>query len=64
MVYMNKIRSVDFPIVKRNRRYIGFTNGLLDIVSGEILGEDVLESGEKARMNGKVPRTNDCGSVF
>lgn len=45
MVYMNKIRSVDFPIVKRNRRYIGFANGLLDIVSGELVGDHVLEHG-------------------
>jgi hypothetical protein len=45
MVYMNKIRSVDFPIVKRNRRYIGFSNGLLDIVNGELVGDRVLEHG-------------------
>ncbi len=31
MIYMHNIDSVDFPFVKRNKRYIGFANGLLDL---------------------------------
>jgi hypothetical protein len=43
MIFMNKIRSVDFPIVKQNRRYIGFSNGILDIFSGELVENNFLE---------------------
>jgi hypothetical protein len=45
MIYMDNMDSTDFPIVKRNKRYIGFTNGLLNIVSGELVGNHVLEHG-------------------
>jgi phage/plasmid-associated DNA primase len=45
MIYMNNIDSVDFPFVKRNKRYLGFANGLLDIVSGELVNDHVLEHG-------------------
>jgi Family of unknown function (DUF5906) len=45
MVYMGNIDSIGFPFVKRDKRYIGFANGLLDIVSGELVGDSVLEHG-------------------
>jgi hypothetical protein len=45
MIYMNNIDSIDFPFVKRNKKYLGFANGLLDIVSGELVGDHVLEHG-------------------
>ena len=49
MLYMNKVDSIRFPFVKRNRKYIGFSNGLLDLINGELVGNDVLKSGEVPR---------------
>ena len=45
MIYMSNIDSIDFPFVKRDKRYIGFLNGMLDIVSGELLDNNTLEHG-------------------
>ena len=45
MIYMSNIDSIDFPFVKRDKRYIGFSNGLLDIVSGELVTDSILEHG-------------------
>ena len=45
MIYMNNVDSIDFPFVQRDKRYIGFRNGLLDIVNGELVRDDVLEHG-------------------
>jgi hypothetical protein len=45
MMFMNNVDNDDFPFVKRDKRYIGFTNGLLDIVEGELVENDVLEHG-------------------
>ena len=30
LTHFTKIESTDFPFIKRNKRYIGFKNGLLD----------------------------------
>jgi hypothetical protein len=49
MVYMDKVDNSRFPLVKRNRKYIGFSNGMLDIVSGELVDKDVLKNGEYPR---------------
>ena len=49
MIYMDNIDSIDFPFVKRNKRYICFANGILDIVSGELVEENVLNHGEIPR---------------
>lgn len=45
MIYMSNIDSVDFPFIKRDKKYIGFSNGLLNIVSGELETDSVLEHG-------------------
>jgi hypothetical protein len=37
MVYMDKVDNSRFPLVKRTGEYIGFSNGMLDIVSGELV---------------------------
>ena len=42
MIYMEKVDSSRFPFVKRNKRYIGFSNGLLDIVDGILVDYDTL----------------------
>ena len=39
---MTNIDSVDFPFITRNKRYIGFTNGLFDLVDGQLVGDHVL----------------------
>ncbi len=45
MTYMTNVDHEDFPFVRRDKQYIGFSNGLLDIVSGELVGDGVLELG-------------------
>ena len=35
LVYMKQVGDVKFPFIKRDRTYIGFRNGMLNIVSGE-----------------------------
>ena len=45
MIYMNNIDSIDFPFIKRNKHYIGFRNGLLDIINGELVAYNILEHG-------------------
>lgn len=45
MIYMNNVDSIDFPFIKRNKRYIGFRNGLLDIIDGELVAYNILEHG-------------------
>lgn len=49
IIYMDNIDSTNFPFVKRNKRYICFANGILDIVSGELVEESVLNHGEIPR---------------
>ncbi len=44
MISMDKIKSNRFPFVAHDRRYIGFKNGLLDIVSGELRNNDAIGS--------------------
>ena len=45
LIFMTNIDSVDFPFITRNKRYIGFTNGLFDMVDGHAVGDHVLEHG-------------------
>lgn len=36
MISMSKLKSVRFPFVKRDKKYLGFSNGFLDLVDGEL----------------------------
>ena len=45
MIYMNNVDSIDFPFIKRNKHYIGFRNGLLNIIDGELVAYNILEHG-------------------
>ncbi|MBC7957240.1 MAG: hypothetical protein H7Y33_15375, partial [Cytophagales bacterium] len=36
LVYMARVEDATFPFVKRDRTYIGFRNGMLNLVSGEL----------------------------
>ena len=45
MIYMNNVDSIDFPFIKRDKHYIGFRNGLLDIINGELVAYNILEHG-------------------
>lgn len=44
MVLMYKMNNKRFPFVTQNKRYIGFSNGILDIISGELveIGKDII----------------------
>lgn len=37
MTFMENANDSRFPFAERDRRYIGFSNGLLDIVEGELV---------------------------
>ncbi len=37
MIFMDNFDDECFPYVERDKRYIGFSNGLLDIISGEMV---------------------------
>ena len=49
MVYMEDLDDDRFPFVRRNKKYIGFSNGLLDLINGELVDNNVLKSGEVPR---------------
>ncbi len=36
LVYMARVEDAAFPFIKRDRRYLGFRNGMLNLVSGEL----------------------------
>lgn len=45
MLYMQKMDHVDFPRARRDRRFLSFTNGILDLIDGELVGPEVLQDG-------------------
>ncbi len=42
MTFMRGVSHPGFPFVERNRRYICFSNGLLDVINGELVDDSVL----------------------
>ena len=50
MISMEKLKSTRFPIVVCDKRYIGFQNGILDIVSGELV--DSIDAVPRHYING------------
>ena len=49
LLYMDNVDDDAFPFVKRDRKYIGFSNGMLNIVSGELEDYDCLNIGVSPR---------------
>lgn len=49
LLYMDNVDDDAFPFVKRNRKYIGFNNGMLNIISGELEEYDFLPPGVSPR---------------
>jgi phage/plasmid-associated DNA primase len=59
MVYMRTMNHVDFPIVHRDYRYVSFTNGILDIVDGHMVGPETLERSAIPRHHINLPCSFD-----
>ena len=49
LLYMDNVDDDAFPFVKRDRKYIGFSNGMLNIISGELEEYDSLPPGVSPR---------------
>ncbi len=49
MVYMTHVADAAFPFIKRDKTYIGFRNGMLNLVSGELEYYGSLQPGVSPR---------------
>ena len=49
LIYMARIETTAFPFVKRDRTYLGFANGMLNLVTGQLEGYGHLAPGVSPR---------------
>jgi len=59
MTFMRGIIHPDFPFVERNKRYICFSNGVLDIIGGEIVDGTTMEKHSVPRHYINQPYNTD-----